>query len=86
MRCLLCLWMSYDVNPRLPCVSALLYRLCCVVLCCAVFCNGCVVLCCAVQSLVKTLKIKHAHGSASKYESLLRSYKWSKVGRTVTIE
>ena len=50
--------------------------------------DACLALCheiCACQdsqklkSLIKTLKIKHAHGSSSKYESILRSYKWSKV-------
>ena len=52
------------------------------------FTDACLSLCheiCACQnndklkSLIKTLKIKHAHGSASKYESIIRSYKWSKV-------
>jgi len=32
-----------------------------------------------LKSLVKTLKIKHAYGSSSKYESIIRSFKWSKV-------
>lgn len=32
-----------------------------------------------LKSLLRILKVKHAEGSASKYESLIRSYKWSRV-------